>query len=159
MYYSGNTYHQQYITLLIISFSKWALCDPVDYNIHGILQARTLELVAFPFSRGSSQPRDRTQVSHIGGRCFTQIQPSECGVAECVCVCVGDGNRVGGGRRERGRTWAQVVVMRAIEPSVSLLTDERMGNCRAVSELIGVLIIRQLRVLITPENEGIIPSW
>ena len=49
--------------------------------------------------------------------------------------------------------------MRAIEPSVSLLTDERMGNCRAVSELIGVLIIRQLRVLITPDNEGIIPSW
>ena len=113
MYYSGNTYHQQFITLLIISFSKWALCDPEDYNIQGILQARTLEWVAFPFSRGSSQPRDRTQVSHIGGRCFTQIQPSECGVAECVCVCVCDGNRVGGGRRERGRTWAQVVVMRA----------------------------------------------
>ena len=38
-----------------------ALCDPMDYIVHGILQARILEGVAFPFSRGSSQPRDRTQ--------------------------------------------------------------------------------------------------
>ena len=37
----------------------------------GILQARTLEQVAFPFSRGSSQPRDWTQVSHISGGFFT----------------------------------------------------------------------------------------
>ena len=43
------------------------LCDPMDYTVHGILQARILEWVAFPFSRGSSQPRDRTQVSHIAG--------------------------------------------------------------------------------------------
>ena len=35
------------------------------YTIHGILQATILEWVAFPFSRGSSQPGDRTQVSHI----------------------------------------------------------------------------------------------
>ena len=46
---------------------------PVDYSppssfIHGILQARILEWVAISFSRGSSQPRDRTQVSHIAGR-------------------------------------------------------------------------------------------
>ena len=38
---------------------------------HGLLQARILEWVAFPFSRGSSQPRDRTQVSHIAGGFFT----------------------------------------------------------------------------------------
>ena len=37
-------------------------CDPMDYKIHSILQARILEVVAFPFSRGSSQPRDWTQV-------------------------------------------------------------------------------------------------
>ena len=36
-----------------------------------ILQARILEWVAFPFSRRSSQPRDRTQVFHIAGRFFT----------------------------------------------------------------------------------------
>ena len=37
------------------------LCDPMDYTVHGILQARILEWVVFPFSRGSSQPRDRTR--------------------------------------------------------------------------------------------------
>ena len=42
-----------------------ALCDSMDHPVHGVLQARTQEWVAFPFSRGSSQPRDRTQVSHI----------------------------------------------------------------------------------------------
>ena len=46
-------------------------CNPMDYAIHGILQARILEWVAFPFSRGSSQPRDRTQVSCIAGGFFT----------------------------------------------------------------------------------------
>ena len=34
------------------------LFDPIDYIVHGILQVRILEWVAFPFSRGSSQPRD-----------------------------------------------------------------------------------------------------
>ena len=43
----------------------------MDYTVHGILWARILEWVAFPFSRGSSQSRDRTQVSHIAGRFFT----------------------------------------------------------------------------------------
>jgi len=43
------------------------LCNPMDYTVHGILQARMLEWVAFPFSRESSQPRDWTQVSHIAG--------------------------------------------------------------------------------------------
>ena len=37
------------------------LCDPMDYTVHGILQARTLEWVAIPFSRGSSQPRIEPQ--------------------------------------------------------------------------------------------------
>ena len=52
------------------------LCDPVDCSLPGplslvILQARILKWVAMPFSRGSSQPRDRAQVSHIAGRFFT----------------------------------------------------------------------------------------
>ena len=47
------------------------LCDPMYYTVHGFLQARILEWVASPFSRGSSQPRDRTQVSHTAGRSFT----------------------------------------------------------------------------------------
>ena len=47
------------------------LCDPMDYTVRGILQARILEWVAVPFSRVSSQPRDQTQVSQIVGRLFT----------------------------------------------------------------------------------------
>ena len=55
--------------------SHVALCGPVDCSspgssVRGILQARILEWVAFSFSRGSCQPRDRTQVSHIAGRRF-----------------------------------------------------------------------------------------
>ena len=52
-------------------------CDPMDCSpsgfssINGILQARILEWVAIFFSRGSSWPRDQTQVSHIAGRLFT----------------------------------------------------------------------------------------
>ena len=47
------------------------LCDPMDYTVHEILQATLLEWVAFPFSRGSSQPTDWTQVSLIAGGFFT----------------------------------------------------------------------------------------
>ena len=36
------------------------ICDPMDCTVHGVLQARILEWVAFPFSRGSFQPRDQT---------------------------------------------------------------------------------------------------
>jgi len=47
------------------------LHDPMDYTVHGILQARILEWVSVPLSRGSSQPRDQTQVSHIADGFFT----------------------------------------------------------------------------------------
>ena len=52
------------------------LCNPVDCSplvssVLEILQVRILEWVTIPFSRGSSQPRDRTQVSYIAGRFFT----------------------------------------------------------------------------------------
>ena len=47
------------------------LCNPTDYKVHVILQARILEWVAFLFSRGSSQPRDQTQLSRIAGEFFT----------------------------------------------------------------------------------------
>ena len=46
-------------------------CNPMDYTVHGILQARILDWVAFPFSRVSSQPRDQTQVFRIAGGFFT----------------------------------------------------------------------------------------
>ena len=46
-------------------------CSPPGSSVHGILQARILEWVAILFSRGPSQPRDRTGVSCIAGRFFT----------------------------------------------------------------------------------------
>ena len=42
-----------------------------DSSVHGISQARIMERVAIPFSRGPSQPRDQIWVSHIAGRFFT----------------------------------------------------------------------------------------
>ena len=68
------------VTLKILSISKWQkksesrcppLCHPMDDTVHGILQARILELVAFPFLRGSAQPKDQTQVSRFAGEFFT----------------------------------------------------------------------------------------
>ena len=53
------------------------LCDPTDYTVPGILQAKILEWVAIPFSRGSSQPRDRTQVSRITGGSWPSEPPGK----------------------------------------------------------------------------------
>ena len=47
-------------------------CSPLGFSVHGILQARILEWVAMPSSRGSSQPRDQTWVSCITGGFFTE---------------------------------------------------------------------------------------
>ena len=47
------------------------LWDPMDYTVHGVLQARELGWAAFPFSRGSSQPLDRVQASCTAGGFFT----------------------------------------------------------------------------------------
>ena len=59
-----------------VSHSVVSLCDPMDCSLpgcsaYGILQARILEWVAIPSSRGSSWPRDQTQVFYIAGRLFT----------------------------------------------------------------------------------------
>ena len=58
------------------SLSRVWLCDPMGSTVRGILQARILEWVAFPF-RGSSQLRDQTQVSCIAGRFFTSWSTRE----------------------------------------------------------------------------------
>ena len=54
-----------------VAQSCLTLRNPMNYTVHGILQARILEWVAIPFSRGSSQPKDRTQVSCIACQFFT----------------------------------------------------------------------------------------
>ena len=60
---------------MLVAQSCLTLCDPKECNplgcsIYGILQAIILECVTIPFSRGSSQSRDQTQVSCIAGRYF-----------------------------------------------------------------------------------------
>ena len=54
-----------------VTRSCLTLCDPMAYTVLGILQARIRDWVAIPFSKGSFQPRDWTQVSHIAGGFFT----------------------------------------------------------------------------------------
>ena len=59
-----------------VAQSCLTLCNPMDcslpgFSVHGIFQARVPEWVAISFSRGSSRPRDKTQVSLIAGRHFT----------------------------------------------------------------------------------------
>ena len=61
---------------VLVIQSCLTLCDTTDCSlpgssVHGILQAKILEWAAIPFSRGSSQPRDQTQVSCTAGRFFT----------------------------------------------------------------------------------------
>ena len=67
------------------------LCDPMDYSppgssVHGILQARILEWVAIPFSRGSSQPRNQTLVSRTARRFFTVLATREAGALFYACI-------------------------------------------------------------------------
>ena len=68
---SGTFLHASWHIIVKVAQSCSTLCDPMDYTVYGILQARILEWVAVPFSRESSQPRNQTQVSHIVGGSFT----------------------------------------------------------------------------------------
>ena len=52
-------------------------CSPSGFSVHGILQATILERVSMPSSRGSSQPRDRTQISCMGRQVFTTKSPGK----------------------------------------------------------------------------------
>ena len=81
------------------------LLDPMDYTVHGILQDRILKWVAVPFSRGSSQPRDRTQVSHITGRF--------CRRHEFCVSCSGEasGRKKGIHSASWKRTRARIIIM------------------------------------------------
>ena len=65
------------LTAKVLCFEKGSdfgdpmVYSPPDSSVHGIAQARILEWLAIAFSRESSRPRDRTQVSYIEGRFFT----------------------------------------------------------------------------------------
>ena len=62
-----------YVLVAQLCLTLWdpMYCSPPGSSVHGIFHARILEWVAISFSRGSSQPRNRTQVSCIAGRFFT----------------------------------------------------------------------------------------
>ena len=70
LYMESKTWYKWKVKVKVAQ-SCPTLYDPKDNIAHGILQARILEWVAFPFSSGSFQLRDRTQVSHIAGGFFT----------------------------------------------------------------------------------------
>ena len=75
-WYSISSACLQAFLCVCVSQSCLILCNPMDHSppvscIHGTLQGRILEWVAIPFSRGSSQPRDRTQVTYTAGRFYT----------------------------------------------------------------------------------------
>ena len=68
-----------YIVKLKVTKSCPTLCDSLDSTVCGILQARILEWVAFPFSRGSPPYKDQTQVSCIAGRfCWATREALPC---------------------------------------------------------------------------------
>ena len=77
--YSCQSFHRiSFVFFFLIVFPwKWklhqTLCNPMDYTVQEILQATILEWVAFPFSRGSSQRRDQTQVSCICRQILDQL--------------------------------------------------------------------------------------
>ena len=72
-----------YKVKLKVTQPRLTLCDPMDYTVHGILQARILEWVAFPFSRGSSQPRIEPRSPAL------QVDPLPAEPPRtCVCVCI-----------------------------------------------------------------------
>ena len=73
---ASSLFPPKYMYMLSRFNCVWLFCDPIDcslpgFSVHGVLQVRILEWVAIPFSRRSSQSRDRTHVSHIAGGFFT----------------------------------------------------------------------------------------
>ena len=79
-----------------VAQSCLTLCNPMGYSppgssVHEIFQARVLEWVAIPFSRGSSWPRDWIWISGIAGRYFTSwatrgLPPAGCSLGQ-ICYC------------------------------------------------------------------------
>ena len=71
IYINTHTYIHTFVAQLCPALCNPMNCSPLGSSVHGILQARILEWVAIPFSRGSSWPRDWTCVSCNSGRFFT----------------------------------------------------------------------------------------
>ena len=95
----------------------------MDYTVHRILQARILEWVAIPFSRGSSQPRDRTQGSNTGieprSPTFTSLEMKICSVLERTCM---------GSRRLPPRELLKLHILISAVPMKRFLSSGKMGG-------------------------------
>ena len=72
------------VTQLCLTFCDPMDCSPPGSSVHGILQARILEWVAMPSSRGSSRSRDQTQVSHIADGFFRANREAH---SMCISGC------------------------------------------------------------------------
>ena len=75
------------VTQLRLTLCSSMDCSPLGSSVHGI-QARILKWVAISFSRGSSLPRDQTQVSHTAGRLFTIWATRGSWCFPCMYVCI-----------------------------------------------------------------------
>ena len=76
LYLDSNFLINSILVIVLVAQSCPTLCNPTDcsppgFSAHGILQARILEWIAIPFSRGTSQPRDWALVSCLTGKFFT----------------------------------------------------------------------------------------
>ena len=141
------------------------LCNPMDYSplgssVHGIFQARILEWVSISFSRGSSWPRDRTQVSCVAGRRFTNWATREAHLhAEGVTISHFAEGKTGPERKNFNRNSAAKTILEPkypdrenqgivrggrdleINPPPSLFTDDR-GSVK--------VLISRVRLFVTP---------
>ena len=96
---TGKQYCQKWKSL-----SRVWLCDPIDCSlpgssVHGLLQARVLEWIASPLSRGSSQPTNRIQVSRIAGGFFTVWATREAQYCQKLIIKEGVGSAGAGNPR------------------------------------------------------------
>ena len=96
IYFTAYIYYGPYSSICgcvySVTESCLTLCSPMDCSspgssVHGTLQARILEWVAMPSSRGSSQPKDWTQVSCTAGKFFTHWTTWEAHPHPCCCCC------------------------------------------------------------------------
>ena len=104
-------------------------------SIHGILQVRILEWVAISFSRASSQPRDRTQVSHIAGRRFYHLSHQESPIYHYTCL-----KQITGNLTTESHTWFFVFFFSfdTFHPILHSLQEQKMEfleRTRAEGEL------------------------
>ena len=84
--------HPDQLQCCLVTKSYPTLCNPMDCSppgssVHEISQARILERVAISFSRGSSQPRNRTHISCLAGRFFTTEPPGRQLEGSCAVSC------------------------------------------------------------------------